>query len=342
MNQTQTFNNSEDARLFSRSVGGSIAAIGGKYIVTYRVAGAAGGTNNGTNTGTNSPYDPTKGVDYAKLSYEDAKRSANATAIGTLVGAFNQYGLSGLAPWIISQIKAGKPASEVAINIRKTKEYQERFPAMSVLAKAGKAIDESTYIGYERAYDEVFSAAGIGGYTKKPKDYYFWITNNISPTQVGERVNAATTLINNSNPNALDAFQKFYGIGKKDLLAFYLSPKQKGPELIKKAQIAMTSGVGATFGVNVSEGFGRSIIDAGLGNQAPEAFAKAAETKEELTRLASIGQGSLTTDQIVEANLGMGASSSKIVTGLASQERGRFSGRGTGKSMINQNVSGSY
>jgi hypothetical protein len=338
MNQTQTFNNSEDARLFARSVGGTIASAGGRYIVTYKVAG----TTNGTNNGTTPPFDPTKEIDYAKLSYEDAKKSANATAIGTLVGAFNQYGLGGLSSWIIGQIKAGKPASEVAINIRNTKQYQERFPAMAALAKAGQAIDESQYIDYERRYDAVFSAAGLGGYAKKPKDYYFWLTNDISPEQVADRVNAATSLINNSNPNSLDAFQKFYGIGKKDLLAFYLSPKQKGPELIKKAQIAMTSGVAATYGVNVEESFGRSIIDAGLGNQAPEAFAKTAQTKEELQRLASIGQGSLTTEQIVEANLGMGASSEKIVTGLASQERGRFSGKSGGTSMINQNVSGSY
>jgi hypothetical protein len=341
---SQTFNTSDDARLFSRAVGGSISVIGGKYTVTYGTT-VTGNNPPATNPpANNNPnvWNPASGVSFEQWNYDRSAKQSRAEAAGVLIAQFNAYGLSGISNLVQSFVNSSVPPALWQTKLKESKAYQDRFPAMAALAKAKKAMSESDYITQERAYDSVFSAAGIPGYAKSPKDYYFFFTNNISPEQVGNRVNAATSLINNSDPNALNAFQKFYGIGKKDLLAFYLSPKQQGPELIKKAQIAMTAGSAANFGVNVNEDFGRSIIDAGLASKAPEAFAKTAQTREELSRLASIGQGSITTDQIVEANLGMGTSSEKIVTGLASQERGRFSGKGTGTSMINQNVSGSY
>ena len=305
--------------------------------------GYAAGTSNNNNNSATPPnaYDPLAGIKLQQEFLRQQQKSEYASAAATMRAAFSQYGLSGLNGYMTSLIMAGKPAAEVAILLRNTNAYKNRFPAMEYFAKKGQAISEGEYITKEIAYNEAFAAAGLSGYVKSPKQYAAWMMKNVSPTQIAQRLDAATTMINNSNSNIIDAFQRYYGITKKDLLTFYLDPKQAGPELLTKAKAAMLGGSAQSYGIGLSEELSRTMVDAGI-NNASEAFAKTAQTREELQRLGAISGTDVTTAEIVQANTGISTSAEKKITGLASQERARFQGRGTGTSMIDQSVSGSY
>lgn len=300
------------------------------------------GTAWGSKPADTTKFDPTSGVDWQKKYYDDLKTEGYRSAAATLRSAFEAYGLGGLSSTITGYIMDGKPASEVSILLRQTPQYKERFPAMDTLAKNGRAITEGEYIGLETNYNKILSGAGLNGYFKSPNDYAQYIAKDISPEEFASRVNTATTFVNNSNPNAVEMFKNYYGINKEDLLRYYLDPEKAAPELLKKASIATVGGAAAAAGLDIGESYARNITDAGAAKNAPEAFAKVAQTKEELAKLAAIEGGNVTTGELVGSALSMDVNATKKVQGLASQERARFAGKSAGTAVTGSNVSGSY
>lgn len=315
---------------------------GAKRYIANQAASAASAA--ASNAATDTSFNASQGVDWQAKYYDDMKKSNYASAANTLTAAFSMYGLGGLSGTITSMIQDGKPASEVAILLRQTPTYKERFPAMDALAKQGRALSEGEYINLETGYDKALRAAGVDpkSIISGPKDYYHYIANNVSVEEFGNRVNTATTLLNNSATEYTNAFQKYYGINKSDLLMYYLDPAKSAPELMKKAQIATVGGTATMQGLDIGEAFSRKIVDTGLSKEAGSAFAKTAAEKEGYARLAGMENVDLTTGQLIESNLGMNAESVAKTKGLASRERARFSGRAGGTEILNTNVSGSY
>lgn len=300
-----------------------------------------GVAQNVSQTSTNN-FDATSGVDWQKKYYDDLKTEGYRSAAATLRSAFEAYGLGSLSSTITGYIMDGKPASEVAVLLRQTPQYKQRFPAMDTLAKNGRAISEGEYIGLETSYSKVLSAAGLNNYFTSPNDYAQYIGKDISVEEFSSRVNTATNFVNNSNPNAIEMFKNYYGINKQDLLKYYLDPAKATPELLKKAEIATTAGAAAAAGLDLGEEYSRNIVDSGAAKNAPEAFANVARTKEELAKLASIEQTGVTTKELVGGALGIDANAAKKVSGLASQERARFSGKSAGTAVTGSNLSGSF
>lgn len=304
--------------------------------------------HNGTTSvigGGNTTFNPLgEGIDWQKQYWEDKAKSDYASAAGTLTAAFEMYGLGGLAGTIKGMIMDGKPSAEVSILLRQTPEYKQRFPAMDSLAKKGRAMTEGEYIGLETSYDQALRSAGvdpksiIGG----PQDYYHYIANDVSVAEFTGRINSATTLVNNSNPEYVDAFQKYYGINKSDLLMYYLDPAKSATELAKKASIATVGGTATQYGLDVGEQLSRKIVDTGMTKDAATAFAKTGLEKEALGALSTIENQDLTTADIIKSNLQMDTESVQKTQGLKSRERARFSGKAGNVETLQQNVSGSY
>lgn len=301
-------------------------------------------TTQSTTQSTTQKFNPVEGINWEKKYYDDMKKSQYASAAATLSSVFESYGLGGLTGTITSLIMQGKPADEVSILLRQTPTYKERFPAMDALAKRGRALSEGQYIGLEKGYDGALRAAGVEpkSLISGPRDYYNYIVNDVSVEEFSNRVNTATTLLNNANTEYIDAFKKYYGINKSDLLMYYLDPAKSAPELMKKAEIATVGGTATRYGLDIGERFAREITDTGLSKEAAGAFAKTAQEKEGFARLAGIEGQDLTTGELIESNLQMNTESIQKTKGLASRERARFSGRSAGTEILGGNVSGSY
>ena len=158
---------------------------------------------------------------------------------------FRMYGLESLAPKIISFVQAGMSAETISIELTQTPEYKQRFSANDARIKAGlPALSAAEYLATERAYRQVMQAAGLPiGFYDSSSDFTAWLANDVSPTEVKARVDAASEAINSAPAETLDYLKRWYGVG--DLVAFALDSKRALPlieQRISAAEAAATAG----------------------------------------------------------------------------------------------------
>lgn len=160
-------------------------------------------------------------------------------------------GLAALGTWAWNAYKNGMSLEQIFLEMRNTDEYKARFPAMAALAKQGRAISEAEYIDYERTIAGMFHAAGLPkGFYDRPDDFATLIAGNVSPAEVGERVQLATTAVYQSDPATRAELQRLYGISGGELTAYWLDPNKALP-LLQQRLIA-----GQVAGASQRSGFG--------------------------------------------------------------------------------------
>lgn len=274
-----------------------------------------------------------------------AANAANQRNVASLVsGTFEQYGLGSLASKITQYAQAGMNASEIAIRLRQTPEYQQRFAAMGTLAKQGRAMSEAEYINLEQSYAQVLKASGLPkGFYDSYNDYAQFIANDVAPTEVAARAKAASDLVNSKDPSYVEAFQKYYGVGKGDLAAYFLDPGRATPLLERAAKAAQLGGEATNANLDINGNYAETLVDKGIGTeQARAAFSTTATSMAPAATLAGIDQQNVATTDLINSALNTDATSEAKVKGLASRERARFSGSNAGTQILNNNVSGSY
>src|SRR5690242_18300662 len=126
-------------------------------------------------------------------------------AFAYLSSIFASYGLSSLAPAIKNFLTQGYGTDTVALLLQETPEYKQRFAANDARIKAGlPALSPAEYLSVESAYRQVMSAAGVPkGFYDQPSDFQKWIADDVSPTEIKGRVDAATDFINSADAGAL-------------------------------------------------------------------------------------------------------------------------------------------
>jgi hypothetical protein len=227
----------------------------------------------------------------------------------TLSYILQSAGLESLAPWVLEQQIAGKDELTIITDLRKQDLYKQRFPAMAELQRKAAAgtglgvpINEGDYIKMERAYRQVFQAAGLPPTMwDTPDDYARLMASDISPVEVQRRVDAAKEAVNSTDPNVRQQLASLYDITATDLVAYALDPEKNSDYLQRIATTARVSGYGVTAGMSslsrqqwesyAQDLINQQITDAGL----REIIGNAEVVKEQQSRLASI-EGSKFTD----------------------------------------------
>lgn len=280
------------------------------------------------------------------------KKGATNESIALMNSFLEANDLGGIAGKAADMLYQGKSYNEVYLGIVNTQEYNDRYPGMAELRKKGLGMTEAQYNSQMNSYSTVFKQAGLDSYAdfKSNKNTYAnFLTNSISPDELKSRVNTATSFVNNNDPTITDTFQKYYGVSKKDLVAYYLDPEMALTNLQRKTEAAQlgtaAANVGLDVGVNYAENLasqagnatvtGMNIANIG------SAISKAGSVKEEVGKLAAISGGTVTGAELIQSGLG-DINAEKKVKGLASQERARFAGKSAGTGIISENVSGSY
>jgi len=198
-------------------------------------------------------------------------RRAGQSAYDILLGEFNQYGLGSLVEPLKSLIVSGPSAAELTLALRATEAYQKRFAANAERIKKGlSALNEATYIGLEDKYQSVMRNYGL------PASYYSkdsmgrqvgfekLIANDVSATELEERVLTAQNRVLNAPAEVTTALKKFYpDITNGDILAYTLDP-EKGLSEIKRKVTAAEIG-GAALSQGLETGLARAEELAGYG-----------------------------------------------------------------------------
>lgn len=213
--------------------------------------------------------------------------------------------------------------------------FQVRFPANKARAAAGKSVlSPAEYLRAERSYTEVLKSYGVSNLASKEKLSQF-ISNDVSATEVADRVGIAINRVQNADPDTKKALAEYYPmLNQADIVNAVLSPDEGLPALQRKIQIAEIGGAALAQGIKTSEGktnimMGASALaDLGVTQAtARKGFEQVAEVTPRGEFLSQISPGEnygqLQAEQ--EAFQGL-ASAKRARVSLTEQERARFGG----------------
>ena len=275
-------------------------------------------------------------------------------AIAAISALLSSYGLGDLSGAVTEAVQKGYSNDTIQLIMQDPNSkdplavaFQTRFSANKVRAAAGKAVlSPGEYLAAERTYAQVLQSYGVGNLAKKETMSTF-IANDISASEVADRVGLAIDRVKNADPFTKAALAEYYpSLNQTDIVAALLDPTEGLPALKRKVQIAEIGGAAAVQGLEtglkatsgLAAGYG-NVVSGALG---AEALATFGITQEEARKgyqtvagiapraefLSSISGGEdytrLQAEQ--EAFLGL-ASAKRARESLTAQEEGRFKGQ---------------
>lgn len=157
-----------------------------------------------------------------------AKDASSAKAL--ITGTLTTYGLGSLADWAWKKWQNGESIDQIMLELRSTKEYKARFPAMDQLSKDGHAISESEYINLEETYISLGRQFGLpSGFYDQPSDFTKLILGHVSASEFQSRLQDYQALVFDTDPTARQELQQFYGIDAGHLAAYFIDPNKALP-----------------------------------------------------------------------------------------------------------------
>jgi hypothetical protein len=203
-------------------------------------------------------------IDALKKQAADTAAGTSATqyndrtsVYATMADRFNKYGLSGLANKIKELAMQGATEATITLQLQETPEYQQRFAANADRIKKGlAALTPAEYVNVEDSYRQVLRAYGLKQFDNDAYVKQF-ISNDMSPTELSNRVVTAVQRVQNADPAILSQLKQYYGIGAPDMVAYVLDPEQQFQKIerqIAASEIGVAAGrQGLTAGVSVAE-----------------------------------------------------------------------------------------
>lgn len=211
-----------------------------------------------------------------KVDYTDA--------FSIIEGLFSQWGMSGIGKTLARMLKDGLTpgAAEVKLKYDTTidtvtgkawnYEYATRFAGNVARVKNGlNAMQEGAYLALENSYAETLKAYGLTSMLSTDRavneaKFATWIAGDISGQEFQTRIATVEDRIVNADPNTLEAFKKFYPeLSDKDLVAYFLDPKEMLPKLKEKTLASEIGGAalgqGLTADLTTAKDLGAYGID---------------------------------------------------------------------------------
>lgn len=266
---------------------------------------------------------------------------ANRTsAYNILFEEFNKYGLGTLVSDIKNYlVNSTFDPSEFSIQLQNTKAYQDRFGANKErIAKGLTALRPADYIAMEDAYQNVMRNYGLPAsyYTKdstgRQVGFEKLLANDVSNTELEDRIMTAQQRVINSNPEVLASLKSFYpDITNGDILAYTLDPNNAITEIKRKVTAAEIGGAATQAGLTAGMTRAEELAKAGVTKvQAQQGFETVAGGAPRGGQLASIyGENPYTQTTAEQEVFGLAgkteaATQRKKLTGL---EKATFSGQ---------------
>jgi len=220
--------------------------------------GAGGGDTGGGDGGAAAAAALAAKQEAARIA--DEKRRAGQSAYDLLYSQFAQYGMGTLVDPLKDFIVQGLSPAEFTLRLRDTDAYKKRFAAnASRIAKGLSAIDEATYIDLEDQYQNVMRNYGLPAsyYTRgdlgRQEGFEKFIANDVSSTELEDRIATAQKRVINANPEVTTALKQFYpDITNGDILAYTLDPTQGLESIKRKVTAAEIGGAALQSGLSAN------------------------------------------------------------------------------------------
>ena len=245
--------------------------------------------------------------------------------------------------------------NQALLEMRNLNVYKKRFAGNTARVNAGlNALSESEYLIQEDAYSQTFRAYGLQNMNSRSQ-FATLMGNDISNIELGKRVGMAVDRVQKADPKILATLNQYYGsINDKDLISYFLNPKEALPELQKKVTVGEIGAAAAQFGLVNKEGLSnvsrvRAEEFAGLGITQETARAGYESISEKLQRgqqLSDISkEDNINYDQNLaeDATIKGLASAKRAEAKLTDKEKGRFGGAsGTNQYTLKKSTLGSF
>lgn len=244
--------------------------------------------------------------------------SGRQSAYDLLYEKFARLGLGGLVAPLEYLIKKGDlQPSQFTNELRKTDNYKKRFAANAARQVKGLApLDEATYIANENQYEKVMKNYGLpasyyAGYTDPKTGITYkpalekFISGDVSPTELEDRIMTAQQRVLNTNPEVLKALRQFYpDISNADILAYTLDPEKSLNEIQRKVTAAEIGGAALAQGLQTGTSSAEALAGYGITKQqAQKGYEAIAEILPRGSQLASIYGQSPYTQQTAETEV---------------------------------------
>lgn len=256
--------------------------------------------------------------------YEKQQRY-NATT-GLLKGMFSAYGLESLFSQVEAWARMDLTADEIIVNLRKTPEYKNRFPAMDTLMKDGRAISEAEYMAYEENARQVEKLYGLPTGMVSGKDAVAkLLIKSVSGKELESRVVMSANSAYNTPPEFRETMKNYYGVDSGGLTAYFLDPDRAMPMLQKQYVSAQIGTEALMQDIGVAASMAEGLYTAGIDqSEARQGFQQVGQrTGLMYGKGDKVGQ-----DDLVMGTFGLDAKATADIGRVASSRVGRFEGGG--------------
>lgn len=306
--------------------------------------------------------DAQKAADAAAAAAAEKKRQVDS--IAAISALLSSYGIGDLSTAITDAVIKGYSSDTIELMMQDPNgtdplavAFQKRFPANKARLAAGKSVlTPAEYLAAERSYAQVLQSYGVASLGTREKLNAF-ITNDVSASEVADRVGLAITRVKNADAATKEALALYYPmLNQSDIIGAVLDPTEGLPALQRKVQLAEIGGAALAQGLKTVDAAGKlKSIDIKMGQealanlgitkeQARTGFQQVAEVtpRSEFLSQISTGEdyGQLQAEQ--EAFQGL-ASAKRARLALTEQEKARFGGAsGLSKASLNQATKGAF
>ena len=248
-------------------------------------------TTSTSSMNSSAPVDP-----YAQY-LKDLKSQEGVSAYNLLFNEFNAFGLGTLVSDIKDLLINKTPASEMSLVLQQTPAYQARFSANKDRIAAGlRALKPSEYIALEDQYQNIMRSYGLPStyWTKDPTGkqpgFDKFIANDVSASELENRIMTAQERVLKSNPEVLQTLKQFYpDITNGDVLAYALDPKNAIKDIQRKVSAAEIGGAALAAGLNAGISTAEELAGYGVSKaQAQQGFQTVADIAPRGSQLAEI------------------------------------------------------
>lgn len=261
-----------------------------------------------------------------------------------------QFDLESLVPELTNYLLSFKGAvatidgEAVKKWIRSTPAYAKRFAGNVAREKSGlPKLEEVVYIAQERAYRKQLQGLVPKSFYDNYRDFQRFIVADIDPTEVGQRARMAYDLSQKTNPEYRKALKDFYGIGDKEITAYFLDPKKALPLLQSRQSTIEIGGEALQSNLTIGRSYAEQLAAEGYdGRNVQPAMVEAGEAQGITGLLGQVSGINVLDRDILDESLNRQGQGARTVRQLRSQQRARFGGSSAGTRILGSDEAGSF
>lgn len=241
-------------------------------------------------------------------------------ALDNLRAQLEDWGIGSLYGDVVGYVTAGYSVDTINIRLQQTDAYKTRFAANDARKQQGLSVlSPAEYIATERQYRSLMQTVGLpAGFYDDTSDFTDFLSKDISPTELNDRVGLAKDHWMQADPYTRDALRNGYGFTDGDAIASILDPDKAYAVIERRMRSAGIGAEALRNNLNWSAQSGERLADLGVTqDQARSGFGEIGQTLGTDTAIGRrFGQDFTQTD-----------AEDATLVGLASATRKRDQGR---------------